>query len=164
MVSLWKCKKPRHNNLQANDNDIDKVIRANVGITRLGTRQGMLDTSAMMFMIWDYERDVCETLYLSGCVCQMWHLVAHSWNFSSTQCKVADTCKGGALSGVICGIFGYASFVQPSSYPHYDDIYEVFYDAMEARSQRNVEKGIEECQIGAILASTIEHNKGHGTF
>ncbi|KAI5069581.1 hypothetical protein GOP47_0015882 [Adiantum capillus-veneris] len=73
---------------------------------------------------------------------------------------VADACKGGALPGVLCGI-GYGSFVQPSSYPHYDVFYEVFYDAMEPHSQRHVEKGIGGCQSGAILGSTIENNQGH---
>ncbi|KAI5083579.1 hypothetical protein GOP47_0003322 [Adiantum capillus-veneris] len=119
----------------------------------------MQDTGAVRFMIWDLEGDVCRRLYLLGYVCRMWHLVGHSWNFSSTQCKVADARKDGALSGVVCGIV-YGSLVQPSRYPRYDDFYEVFYDAMEARNRRHVEKGIEGCRARHSLVGRWPKLKG----
>ncbi|KAI5060807.1 hypothetical protein GOP47_0025227 [Adiantum capillus-veneris] len=92
-VDLWKFKKPMHGNLRANDKDIEQIFdaakrqvhtdgalasrsckcfllspvtRENVYITRLRTRQGILDTGAMKFMIWDFGRDVYRTLYLIG--------------------------------------------------------------------------------------------------
>ncbi|KAI5069867.1 hypothetical protein GOP47_0016168 [Adiantum capillus-veneris] len=101
MVNLWKCKKSGHGSLQANDGGIEQVFDAvrgqvypdgalsgreckcflllqvtgsNAYITRLETRQGMLDRGAMMFVIWDFGRNVYRKLYLPGYVCQIWIL------------------------------------------------------------------------------------------